>query len=97
MSRCPAVARSVSACDARRQFPKLLERVERGGRFIITRRGKPVAKLIPFERIDESALFRLLDEADQARARLAQRGVRLSVILEAKESMRELAHAGHRY
>jgi prevent-host-death family protein len=33
--------------DARTQLPKLLERVRRGERFLITMHGRPVAQLVP--------------------------------------------------
>ncbi len=33
--------------DAKTQLPKLLDRVSRGERFVITRHGRPVAQLVP--------------------------------------------------
>jgi prevent-host-death family protein len=33
--------------DAKTQLPKLLERVRRGERFVITKHGRPVAQLVP--------------------------------------------------
>jgi prevent-host-death family protein len=40
---------TVGAHEARTQLPRLLRAVERGETVIITRRGKPVAKLGPVE------------------------------------------------
>ena len=40
---------SVGVYDAKTQLPKLLERVGRGERFLITKHGKPVAQLVPAE------------------------------------------------
>ena len=37
----------IGAYDAKTHLPKLLERVEKGERFVITRHGKPVAELRP--------------------------------------------------
>lgn len=37
----------VGAYDAKTHLPKLLERVEKGERFVITKHGKPVAELVP--------------------------------------------------
>jgi prevent-host-death family protein len=37
----------IAAFDARDKFSRLLDRVQLGEEVIITRRGKPVAKLIP--------------------------------------------------
>ncbi len=78
----------IGAYDAKTHLPALLERVRRGERFIITKHGQPVAELRPFAAHD----------ADQAlRKELAGRGVRLRKILDEGESLRDLAHSGHRY
>ena len=37
----------VSVADAKRRFSELIERVGRGDRFVVTRRGKPVLALVP--------------------------------------------------
>ena len=37
----------IGAYEAKTHLPKLLERVLKGERFVITRHGKPVAELIP--------------------------------------------------
>jgi len=36
----------VSVADAKRRFSELIERVSRGERFLVTRRGKPVLALV---------------------------------------------------
>jgi prevent-host-death family protein len=38
---------AIGVYDAKTQLPKLLERVRRGERFLITKHGRPVAELIP--------------------------------------------------
>jgi prevent-host-death family protein len=38
---------AIGVYDAKTQLPKLLDRVSRGERFVITKRGRPVAELIP--------------------------------------------------
>ena len=48
----------MSIADARRNFSKLLDRVDRGERIVITRYGKPFVALIPISD------FRLLDQAE---------------------------------
>ena len=40
---------SVGSIEAKTHLPALLARVARGERITITKRGKPVAKLVPFE------------------------------------------------
>jgi prevent-host-death family protein len=42
-------ARSVSLRDANQQLAKYVKAVEAGESFIITRRGRPVARLLPVE------------------------------------------------
>ena len=43
--------RFLTATEARQQFLKLLDEVQEGERVIITRRGKPTAAVIDFERL----------------------------------------------
>ncbi|MCL4773126.1 MAG: type II toxin-antitoxin system prevent-host-death family antitoxin [Burkholderiaceae bacterium] len=90
-------AEPVSAYDAKTHLPRLLERAARGERFVITRHGKPVAQLIPFEAGDDTAIREAIDKVEAIRARLARKGVTLGSVLAAGETPRELAHAGHRY
>lgn len=42
-------AKDVSAFDAKTRLPELLRATERGQRYLIRRRGKPVARLLPPE------------------------------------------------
>ncbi len=68
----------VGACEAKTHLPKLLERVRRGERITITRRGKPIAELRPIANRDRTALKEALARLDESRARLRARGVRIS-------------------
>ena len=90
-------AEPVSAYDAKTHLPKLLERTARGERFVITRHGKPVAQLIPFETGDDAEFDQALERVEGIRARLARQGVTLASVIAPGETPRELAHAGHRY
>ena len=47
------MAQLIGAFEAKTHFSQIIEKAERGEDFIITRRGKPVAKIIPFERKEE--------------------------------------------
>jgi prevent-host-death family protein len=38
---------AIGVYDAKTQLPKLLDRVSRGERFLITKHGRPVAHLVP--------------------------------------------------
>ena len=42
-----SLMRTVSLATAHQKFSKLLRAVERGEGFLITRRGRPIAKLVP--------------------------------------------------
>ena len=42
----------VGAFEAKTHLPKLLERVQKGESFVITKHGHPVAELIPFRKRD---------------------------------------------
>ena len=90
-------AEPVSAYDAKTHLPRLLERTARGERFVITRHGKPVAQLVPFEEGDAASVRAAIERVAAIRSKLARQGVSLASVLEAGESARELAHADHRY
>jgi prevent-host-death family protein len=87
----------IGAYDAKTHLPKLLERVEKGERFVITRHGKPVAELIPVATRDTAAIARAIADVRAVRGRLARRGVRLKDVLGKAKSWRDIAHEGHRY
>ena len=42
----------IGAFEAKTHLPRLLERVRKGERFVITKHGNPVAELIPFRKRD---------------------------------------------
>ncbi len=68
----------VGTYEAKTHLPKLLERVRRGERITITRRGKPIAELRPVANTDRTALRAALARLDESRARLRARGVKIS-------------------
>lgn len=90
-------AEPVSAYDAKTHLPKLLERAAQGERFVITRHGKPVAQLIPFQGGDFASIHQAIEEVAVLRAGLAREGVTLASVLGRDETSRDLAHAGDRY
>ena len=46
----------VGAYEAKTHLPKLLERVEKGERIVITKHGRPVAELAPYRNRDSEAV-----------------------------------------
>jgi prevent-host-death family protein len=87
----------IGAYEAKTHLPRLLNRVEDGERFTITRHGKPVAEIGPAPTRDKEEIRRKLAEIRAFRNELAQRGVSWKDILEPGETLRELAHRSHRY
>ena len=47
------MAQQIVAFEAKTHFSQILEKTEQGEDFIVTRRGKPVAKIIPFRQEPE--------------------------------------------
>lgn len=87
----------IGAYEAKTHLPKLLERVQKGERFTITKHGRPVAELVPVTGRNVDDVCRALDELRSIRKQLARRGVRLGDVLGKGESTRDLTHSGHRY
>ncbi len=86
----------IGAYEAKTHLPKLLERVQKGERFVITKHGRPVAELIPVAARDVDSIRQAIADVRDIRRRLARRGIRLKSLLRSGESLRDLAHEGHR-
>ena len=52
----------IGTFEAKTHFSQIIDKVEHGTDFIITRRGKPVAKIIPFKQEPEMTWEEALDE-----------------------------------
>jgi prevent-host-death family protein len=89
--------REIGAYEAKIHLPKLLKRVEKGERFVITRHGRAVAELGPVGRRDYKAIRRAIADLRYFRDELARRGLRMRDLLRKGETVRDLAHKGHRY
>jgi prevent-host-death family protein len=87
----------IGAYEAKTHLPKLLERVEKGERFVITRHGRPVAELVPVSKRDTKRVRRALVGLRDMRKTFAKRGVKLKSVLRKTETLRDLTHSGHRY
>jgi prevent-host-death family protein len=89
--------REIGAYEAKTHLPKLLEQVEKGERFIITRHGRAVAELAPVSQRNESDVRRAIKDLRSLRDELAGRGVRMTDLLREGEAVRDVAHEAHRY
>ena len=78
---------TVGSFDAKTNFSALLERVERGEQIVITRRGKPVARLMPIAKSTEGKVSPAM-----ARLRELRKGATLGRL-----SWKELRDAGRKY
>lgn len=54
--------REIGAYEAKTHLPKLLERVEKGERFVITRHGRAVAELVPVARRDANKICNAIED-----------------------------------
>lgn len=53
---------TLGAFEAKTHFSALLEKVEKGERIVITKHGKPVAKLMPFNDVNVLSKSNVVDE-----------------------------------
>jgi prevent-host-death family protein len=68
--------KTVTAREANHRFAELLSEVERGGRgFVVTKRGRPVARIVPVE----AEPRRLTPEQEAALARILTTGWDLGI------------------
>ena len=75
--------REIQASEAKIHLPQLLDDVERGETLIITRHGRPIARIVP-------EANRRQDEVDQALASIAARRTRTGrITLDELRSARE--------
>lgn len=72
--------RVVGAFEAKNKLSELLDEVERGGEIVITRHGKPVARLVASDRKSEDEARReAIENLRALRESLRARGVTFSV------------------
>ena len=71
-------AATVGAYDAKTRLSELLDRVEKGEQIIITRHGRPVARLIPEGGRDIAAALEALNPITARLKQLATSGVRIT-------------------
>ena len=80
--------REIQASEAKTHLPSLLDEVERGETLIITRHGKPIARIVPEATVRQAEVSRALAEIDDLRKTMPNLSV--DDILSAR-------HEGHKY
>lgn len=48
------MSETVSAAEANRSFSKLLRGVQKGRSYVVTSHGRPVARIVPMEEVDDA-------------------------------------------
>ena len=79
--------REVGTFEAKTHLSSLLEKVGRGEEFLITKRGKPIARLAPVDKFDREKAAQAARELGELR-----KGVKLGGL-----SWKELRDEGHRW
>ena len=74
----PNAAATVGAYQAKTRLAELLDRVERCEQIVITRHGKPIARLVPEGQPDMAAAHAALDRLFARADEMAERAVRLT-------------------
>ena len=69
----------VGIFDAKTHLSSLVDEVERGGEIVITRHGKPVAKLVKAEKADNRLSPEQVEKRRQALKELREIGQRLKI------------------
>ncbi len=80
--------REVQASDAKAHLPSLLDEVERGETVVITRHGKPIARIVPEPDDRRERVNRVMAEIDEFRKTMPR--IPLEEILSSR-------HEGHKY
>ena len=80
--------REVQASEAKTHLPRLLDEVERGETIVITRHGRPIARIVP-------EADRRQAEIDAAIARIQERRTRAGRVT--PEELLSARHEGHKY
>jgi len=82
---------TIDAFDAKNHFSELIDRALQGGETIVTKDGKPVAKIVPF--VEESIeMADVLNSIAETRINIFQ----LGSLIEKGESWKEVAREGLR-
>ena len=61
------MAQQIGAFEAKTNFSRILEKAEQGADFIVTKRGKPVAKIIPFQQEPEMTFKEAVEQLKEMR------------------------------
>jgi len=72
----------IGAYEAKTHLSKLLERVQKGERFLITKHGRPVAELLPVTRPSEAQVVRAIQDLAAFREEHSLGGISIRELIE---------------
>lgn len=70
--------REIQASEAKTHLPRLLDEVERGETIVITRHGRPIARIVPEVSRRQAEIARAVEDLRALRRSIAARGEGLS-------------------
>jgi prevent-host-death family protein len=71
----------IGAYEAKTHLPKLLERVQNGESFVITRHGRPIAQLVPIARHDPDKVRNAIEGLKHFARQHSLKGLRLKDLI----------------
>jgi len=77
---------TIQASEAKTKFLALLDQVERGASILVTRHGKPIARIIPEAQVDRERVERAVEGMRSLRQRIGK--MSLEEILSARDEGR---------
>lgn len=78
---------TIQASEAKTHFLRILDRVERGETLVISRRGRPIARIIPEVKIDSERVREAIEGMKALRKKIGR--LTLEEILSARDEGRE--------
>ncbi len=82
---------TIGAFDAKNRFSELLDKALRGRETIVTKHGKPIAKIVPYRETDREGED-ILASIAKTRSQIAERGR----VLDEGETWKDIAREGLR-
>ena len=72
----------IGSYEAKTQLPRLISRVAKGERIVITKHGQPVAMLVPFSDHEVTDIKSVIEEIKQFRKKHKLRGLSIKQMIE---------------
>lgn len=82
------MTREVQASDAQSQLPQLLDEVDRGETIVITRHGRPIARIVPEAHRGQQEIDQAIEDIQELRKHIGKVSI---------EEILAWRHEGHKY